>query len=396
MWTSRWMKRAALASVLWMGGAPAAQAEPSWVEAKLISVDELEILYGAAAQMIQAGKPEQARILILGSSDAVREALQRATLPKVRAQLMAYEQLKPKAWEGVSFDAAAFPAKMEVAAPELQAMAEKVALPPAGARFDSPRDRVQRVLQAKAEMENAAALIKAYAADAPPVEVHLEAEGSKAVTAPLRVMVFGAIALADHVKLATEVAKKEVAALSTKTDEAVAAESLGTISQFALQELEYAKYLVDLGEKELGERHQQHAEDAIAKETKLREAMIAANRLPKSSYAGDRSKLEAEVRTQFARAYPKDTILEVRLSGADFTVQRQWVKQNDGSWAWKKIRRYEWAHVAYQTPSMPKTQCKTMPLRVEQQWTGGGWSPMYTYKPLEIYGFTMLAENVKK
>lgn len=372
--------------------------DQSWVEKRLGSEHEMQILFQAAEALVKQGKVDGARASLLASTDAIRQALPKARLPAIRQQILRYEKVAPLAYAGFEFQGgeAAFKALIDQHAPGLKAAAEEMDLPPVGRRFKNPKDRIQRVLRARAALEEAAKAAKAYALLAPSPEAHLKLAESKQVTASLRLILFGAIALNDHLEIARSMCSDKVKALKAKTEEALSADKVGLISQHATEQLAFAGYLSQLGKEAEAKAFSQHAEAAIAKERALRETRIASNRLPKDRYTGaDKEELRALVKKQFLARFPKDTVLAVRLVGQGFVEQSEWVKVKEETWAWRRIRRYQWAYVAYQTPKDKET-CSIYPLRIEQRWTGAKFGDPYTYKPLNIYGYTMLAENIDR
>ncbi|MFK7928766.1 MAG: hypothetical protein AB8H79_11305 [Myxococcota bacterium] len=384
-------------ALLSSGASTMSHAEPArWTEAKLVSHDEMEILYGLTETLLQSGKIDGARAALLASTDGLRQSSSRAHLPAVAKQLQAYQALAPRAYSGSGFrgDEAAFRALISAHLPALQAAADNVALPPTGAPFTSASDQVQRVVQAKESIANAAAAAKAYAQAAPNPEAHLALSEAQPVTAALRHILFGMIALNDHMGMATQTATERAADWGRKTDDALAAEQLGMISLMADQEHEFGTYLEKLGQGALGAQHIAHAKHAIAKEQAIREAQIAANRLPAESYAGgDAAQLRGLAKSQFLNAFPGDEVLAVSLVSQGAVERREWVKLDGGGWAWRRIRRFQWAHIAHR-PKGGGNECRTYPVRIEQQWNGSGWGAHYTYKPVHIYGFSMLCENL--
>lgn len=386
------------AFLLTLGTSSSAHAQDTkWVEAKLVSYDEMQILYGTAEQLIAAGKIEGARAALLASANGVQQALPKAHLPAVAAQIQAYEKLAPIAYKDFEYagDSAAFKALIAEHEPGLVELAAQVSLPPVGKSFENPLDRVTRVLAAKESLADAAEAAKAYAAVAPGLEAHLQLKESQKVTEALRQIMFAALSTPGHIKLATETATKQAADFKEKVDNAVKRESVSMISSWADQEIEYGELLKKLGQEELGQEHLDHAQKALEVEKELRKKQLEKNRVPNNNYSGkDEKKLRKLVKKEFSKQFPKDKILEVRFSAPDFTERRMWVKVDENTWAWRVVRRYEWAYIVYQPKGGDKNSAYVYPMRIEQQWHGSKLGNYYTYRPGHIYGYEMLKKNL--
>lgn len=380
---------------------PAPAAAKSWVESPLTASDSLMLLLQLAEGLQGQGKNAGARAALLGAVGPVRDSLPRAHLPATRSQLMKFEKLVPVIYQGFEYkgDMAAWNALMTEHLPKLEALAEKVALPPAGPPFYAPgetfQDMAQRVLRAFSELPEAAKAAGTYAEVAPPPMPHIQQAGTAKITEALRTIMMTALSISEHLKIVDAGCKERGQKAAAGAVEALKVENLLIATDHANGLLRWGEYLlrIDANSAE-GKAFEEQGKQTLTKVGEIYDRRVAENRMPKDGYKGDDlAALRAEVKEKASTLFPKLQVLAVTIPGAGFQDEWRWVDLGSDRWSWRWYSNLRHAHVALGKPG--EETCRILPLRLERAYQSGRTlGDLYLVQPAFQGGFTMLVANL--